>query len=518
MTQLFKLYDYTRAKTKDYRSNRPYFKAYMKKYMYSMSRSNGGNVHRNKWFCVLQYVGENMTAEERKDFVAFLNSVLHEVGKNYKVGMLRSQFTMEILALGTHAGPGTMDADTGSQSMAYHHIANVWAEQFIARDRAKANFSQEAWFSNWLGTYHFTRSDCGHYEIHGEHTQWQGTRDNYGARGTYCSSCAKYERSNGTRVPNRNGVMILSEFAAQIHTRNNHTYLDDSRNGYTYNQQRQFWCDSLWTPYGDLLGGYHSSRNRGFDIIDSPWFQQNRRAFGVELEVQIRSGSLEKKLAAIHEAVNHETQQTGEYCFFERDGSIGEGFEMVTQPAGLDVHRDRLGRFLNNSQLKMGFRSHEGGACGLHVHVGREFLTQGQIYRVQSFLNDVRNEALIRSIARRYDNNYCRFKPAMAKFTIHGKHSTERYEALNVTNPETIEFRIFRGSLRYESVIASLEFVNSLLTFCTPGEVSLTQFTAIGFKQWLMQPERRSDNKFLRSYLSLDGHNDNEQTTTTAAA
>jgi len=66
--------------------------------------------------------------------------------------------------------------------------------------------------------------------------------------------------------------------------------------------------------------------------------------------------------------------------------------------------------------------------------------------------------------------------------------------------------------------MAALEFVNSLLTFCTPGEVSLTQFTAIGFKQWLMQPERKAENRFLRSYLSLDGNNDNEQTTTAAAA
>lgn len=519
MSTLFSLYDYTRRKAKNYHSNRGYFKAFMKKYMYSMSRSNGSNVHRNKWFCLLQYVMENMSADERIHMVGWLRGVIDEVGKNYKTGLLRSHFTMDILALGIHAGPGTIDLASGRPSNSYQKIANTWHSAFISIDRAQANHSQETWFSNWLGTYSFNRANCGHYEIHGEHMRWCGDETNPTVEGTYCNECAQKELQNGTRTHDSRSRLILTSFAVQIHSRANNTYIGDRRGpALTWNERLSIWCDQHWTPYGDLLGSYHSSRNRGFDIIDSPWFRQNRRAFGVELEVQIRSGQLEKKLAAIHEAVNYKTQQTGEYCFFERDGSIGDGFEMVTQPAGLDVHRERLALFLNNPQLKMGFRSHEGGACGLHVHVGREFLTQGQIYRVQSFLNDVRNEALIRSIARRYDNNYCRFKPHMAKFTIHGKHSTERYEALNVTNAETIEFRIFRGSLRYESVMAALEFVNSLLTFCTPGEVSLTQFTAIGFKQWLMQPERKAENRFLRSYLSLDGNNDNEQTTTASAA
>jgi hypothetical protein len=82
---------------------------------------------------------------------------------------------------------------------------------------------------------------------------------------------------------------------------------------------------------------------------------------------------------------------------------------------------------------------------------------------------------------------------------------------LNVTNPDTVEFRIFRGSLRYESVMAALEFVNALLTFCTPGEVSLVEFTALGFKRWLVRPQNRIDTKYLRSYLAVEANHDNER-------
>lgn len=521
MSSLNRLYDYARLKSKDLEGNQAFWRGYMKKYMQSMARSGGSNVHRNKWFLITMFVYEDIpTVEGRIKFVHFLTRISNIIAKTFKVGHLRTTFTMDLLLAGIHAGPTTVNTVTGELNRDYQQLADKWHVHFCPTVRTASWQTQETWFYNWISTYNMEKQGCGHYEVNANQVYFEGSDTNYSTLTTACRRCATEESNRGNRVIGRNGRLILAEYAVTVHSSRDNVYTHDRRNPhYRWVEDRAIWVDGMWTPYGDLLGGYHSSRNRGFDVIDSPWFRQNRRAFGVELEVQLRSGDLETRLAKVHEAINHQTKQVGEYCYFERDGSIGEGFEIVTQPAGLDVHRDRLGRFLNDGSLKMGLRSHEGGACGLHVHVGREFLTQGQIYRVQSFLNDVRNEALIRSVARRYDNNYCRFKPALAKFTVKDKHSTERYEALNVTNADTIEFRIFRGSLRYESVIAAIEFVNSLLTFCTPGEVSLTQFTAIGFKQWLIQPERKAENRYLRSYLSLGGStNDNEQSVPTQAS
>jgi hypothetical protein len=98
----------------------------------------------------------------------------------------------------------------------------------------------------------------------------------------------------------------------------------------------------------------------------------------------------------------------------------------------------------------------------------------------------------------------------MAKFSPHGKANGDRYEAVNVTGSETIEFRIFRGSLRYESIMAALEFVNAVLDFCTPGVTSIMDFNALGFKKFIMQDSNRTDTKYLRSYLSLDDRTDRE--------
>tara|TARA_R110000772_G_scaffold58_6_gene426 strand:- start:3117 stop:4361 length:1245 start_codon:yes stop_codon:yes gene_type:complete len=412
------------------------------------------------------------------------------------------------------AGPTAVDSD-GDSDQSYYVLAHKWEP--IMKEAGESSY---AWFMNWLLSESIVKQNCGHYEFHDYRVRLDGDENNYQTPSVtnHCRACARAAMDSGIRKSTREGSLILTIFARTIFSRGEESYIADYRNPrFTFNERRQLWHDEYWTEYANILGSYHSSKQKGFSLIKSPWFSQNRRAFGLELEVQNRSGDTLAKLGKIHEALNHETFNTGEYCFFERDGSIGEGFEIVTQPAGIDVHKERLHAFLNAPQLKMGLRSHEGGACGLHIHVGREYLTQGQIYRVQSFLNDVRNESLVRAIARRYDNNYCKFKPQLAKFTIKNKHSTERYEALNVTNTATIEFRIFRGSLRYESVIAALEFVNAVLTFCTPGEVSLTEFTALGFKRWLMRFDHKTDTKFLRSYLSMDTEHDQEQPVQAAA-
>ena len=491
------------------------FKKVIIKTCVSLSRSTGNNLHRNKWFVLLMMVAENQI-NNRLSFIAYLETLAQPLSKNYHLGYTRLRFALDLIKLGPAANESSNRDHVGETGLPYTNYkgaANYWYPIFQQCLEPNTR-NQVTWFLAWAENYNMMLTDCGHFERRGYEMTLIGNRDSYSHRQNVCRQCSQDATNDGSRIQNHNGQLILTEFAVEAHGRGNHLYITDSRvPGLTrrVHNTREIWVDESWTPYGDLLANYHSSRQRGFTVIDSPWFQRNRRAFGMELEVQNRTGDLLTKLGKVHEALNHQTQEVGEYCYFERDGSIGEGFEIVTQPAGLDVHTERMAAFLQNGKLKMGLRSHEGGACGLHIHVGREFLTQGQIYRVQAFLNDVRNESLIRSIARRYDNGYCRFKPHLAKFTIQNKHSTERYEALNVTNPDTIEFRIFRGSLRYESVMAALEFVNALLTFCTPGEVSLVEFTALGFKKWLIRPQNRIDTKYLRSYLAVEVNHDNER-------
>lgn len=449
----------------------------------SMSRASVANLHKNRWFKVM--AGVNALDES---FSVRIAQACDKYIKRSKLGATRLKLLASTANLNS-----TTELTTKLQA---------FVETFRAIEDMQ--FLSQVAYRNDIAL-----ASCGHFSP--RMSTVQGDAHSYHNMSTMCEACATQSIYSGEYVASDTNRLILKEFAVTaVNADGDPVTIDKRSDLYHFNEQRQRYEHIDFTPYRNLIDGYHTSKRKGFKRIDSPWFRSHRRAFGCELEVQVRQGSESAAAGKVHEALNP-SGEVGEYCYFERDGSIGTGFELITQPAGLDVHREKFALFLNNPALKRGLRSHEGGSCGFHVHVGREYVTQAQIYRIQSFLNDVRNEALIRKIARRYTNGFSKIKYEMAKLSTKGKANGDRYEALNVTGEHTIEFRIFRGSLRYESVIAALEFVNAMLDFCTPGAVSFQDLNTLGFKRFVLRDDNRTDTKYLRAYLSLDETSDDEQ-------
>lgn len=490
------LYSYSRKRLFTGRLDRQdYISVLTKRLLKSVARSTGARIHTNKWVNLVDRLACTYALDQGPQLLADMGTEFERYAKSHPKTVVRLKFLISYIAQYRCGG------------------LPVGGALFQTHEGAFESEDDLDWLKEIALKHRMMKGDCGHW--HGNHEQWrvQGNQDTYDHIETMCPTCAETMLLTGryVRAGNRDQCLILNEFAVIVRSYAQNTFTGDRRMpGVSFDMRRQIWHDEQWTPYSGLIDGYHSSRAKGFKLIESPWYRSHRRAFGCELEVQVRAGRPDAAAGRVHDVLNP-SGNVGEYCFFERDGSIGEGFELITQPAGLDIHRDKFAMFLKDEELKRGLRSHEGGACGLHVHVGREFVTQSQIYRIQSFLNDVRNEALIRTVARRYDAGYAKFKPQMAKFTAKNKHNGDRYEALNVTGDKTIEFRIFRGSLRYESVISAIEFVNAVMTFCTPGVTSLLDFNAVGFKRFLLTPEMKDDTKYLRSYLSLDESTDGER-------
>ena len=76
--------------------------------------------------------------------------------------------------------------------------------------------------------------------------------------------------------------------------------------------------------------------------------------------------------------------------------------------------------------------------------------------------------------------------------------SADRSEAINLTNRKTIEFRIFKGSLKYDSVVAAAEFVHALVEFTKPSESSLKSINASGFLNFVQKKMPKECATFLR--------------------
>ena len=67
--------------------------------------------------------------------------------------------------------------------------------------------------------------------------------------------------------------------------------------------------------------------------------------------------------------------QENVYGYVKSDGSLNDGFELVTHPCTLETHLQQVPWRETLEALRgMGYRSHAPGTCGLHVHVSRKAL------------------------------------------------------------------------------------------------------------------------------------------------
>jgi hypothetical protein len=214
---------------------------------------------------------------------------------------------------------------------------------------------------------------------------------------------------------------------------------------------------------------------------------------GVELEVET---SRDKALAAksVLEALN---PSDSPFVCLKADGSLQNGFEIVTAPATLLVHKRRWQPFfagVEASTLDVGSTTR----CGLHVHFGRNILTKTQLIKYVNFINEPARKKFMVAVAGRESVTFavlakkapeaighlckdggCQMVPDWAGSS--SKHCrlqrlNQRYEAVNLTNPKTIETRLFASTTNKEAFFSRLEFVVALIRQCQlAGDADISQ-------------------------------------------
>ena len=162
----------------------------------------------------------------------------------------------------------------------------------------------------------------------------------------------------------------------------------------------------------------------------------------------------------------------GYRAYLKSDGSLSYGFEIVTHPHSLKEMQEKFPWADILSYLKSNkFRSWNTSTCGLHVHVSRSAFSGGSItlreshqIRFMKLIYD--NERQVTRLAGR-SSNYATFsdKGKIIPKVKMGDQSNGRYSAINTENDETLELRVFRGSLRYERVLAAVEFTHAAVEY-----------------------------------------------------
>ena len=202
------------------------------------------------------------------------------------------------------------------------------------------------------------------------------------------------------------------------------------------------------------------------------------------------------------------------YC--KHDGSLEEGFEIVTHPMTLAYHQSEMPwKEILHEAVSMGYRSHQAGTCGLHVHVNRTAFgeTPGQqdtcIARVLYFFEKHWEELLkfSRRTPRQLERWAARYgyKDCPRDILDHAKKGggAGRYTCVNLQNDATVEFRMFRGTLKYNTLSATLQLVNQIcsVAICLSDE-ELKALSWTSFVSGCQQPELIQYLKERRLYIN----------------
>lgn len=187
--------------------------------------------------------------------------------------------------------------------------------------------------------------------------------------------------------------------------------------------------------------------------------KSNPLLFGVELES-------DKGIFDV-DAFSRWTED-GNLVHFEHDGSLSKsGVELITMPCSLLFHQTEMDwPKICGKLISQGFKSHNTETCGLHVHVGREGLNPSTISKMDFFVNHAKE--FFGQIARRrhvygYNAEWDERKLISSE---KGKCVSEkRYQPVNTSNKSTVEIRIFRGTLKWNTLVGSIEMVHAMITF-----------------------------------------------------
>mgnify|MGYP000992236460 CR=1 FL=1 len=223
-------------------------------------------------------------------------------------------------------------------------------------------------------------------------------------------------------------------------------------------------CPSCAAPRANSLFGCMINYSNK-DIGKVPPKDPSGMLYGWEVEVHLlEGGSTQRAIEELHRLLGPG------YYVTKPDGSVDNGFEIVTRPDSMAVHREEWCRFfeaLKESEfLRKHLRSWESPrqCCGIHCHIDKESLSALQLGKLATWINHPNNRSFIEKVAGRGSGSYTSFSDSVrvsdGRRLKEKTNDPERYVALNVQD-KTAEMRIFRGTLQPRLFFKNMDFVEA---------------------------------------------------------
>lgn len=253
-------------------------------------------------------------------------------------------------------------------------------------------------------------------------------------------------------------------------------------NDHNFILDNQYMCYNCYTEETSkyTINSYHFKSEwtpQKLETEEDPIF------YGFELETENGTSATTEYLRSLKQAFPP--------IVFEHDGSLHSygAFETISEPLSMGyiyAHKDNIKKMLSLME-EYGAKSHDTTTCGLHIHFTRKFFNEEAENKLLTIFERFQNE-LIRFSRRKYSEimHWTKFNGTDLKTIdtenikkIKSAYLANRYNCINLTNKKTIECRLFRGTLRFETFIACFELVNNIALYVlekTAEEVNACKF------------------------------------------
>lgn len=281
------------------------------------------------------------------------------------------------------------------------------------------------------------------------------------------------------------------------------------------------WCDECENYYedgcdscsGDMYQGERVVHDYNYrpDVVFHSVKDNERLFFGFELEMELGSNRGEAALYAFNKL------EPDDWAYLKNDGSLDNGFELVTHPMSFDFLMDsdnsqELWDTIYALREQYNAKSYNTRTCGFHIHISRSGFKGGA--HMHRFLNLVySNPKLYQKLAGRSSDQWAKFDDVYRRYyddnegtyklTKSFKHKlsmqreSDRYSAVNTLNSQTLEMRIFKGTMSIQALrahiqlaYASVEYTRDLsVQEVTMGALNQNNFLAYIYANMDTYPE-----------------------------
>jgi hypothetical protein len=228
----------------------------------------------------------------------------------------------------------------------------------------------------------------------------------------------------------------------------------------------------------DLVLSYSFKPRPQFQHCNEP----SKLYFGVETEINFEDEYTKDCVLKTIKRAERYYLRDGLF-YLKYDGSLHYGIECVSHPATLGFWK----KLEEKEQLDIYFSllRHFGGkvkvcsediyykkvyTAGLHVHISSKSMTDLHKYRFHLFINNLQDYSEV--IARREGNDYAVYygyetyrKNLKEYVEQQTSRDSSRYSAVNWTNRDTVEVRIFAAAMNVTEYLTAIEYCHAVYQY-----------------------------------------------------